>query len=163
MAGAWWFGPSSLLATEPFAFFVAFSINPRVIGPVADETGCVTQGKLIWSDRAWSELLNCGRHGFAGIDAHGEQEQELAGNAAPTGSSSLNDGVLRTAPDLHESSEKIDSAVPQSHYRDVWKQLIGVDPMALRDLEERLLYSRVTLTFGWSSEVKRLCVLGVEW
>ncbi|KAK3403012.1 hypothetical protein B0T20DRAFT_474813 [Sordaria brevicollis] len=140
------------------------TINPKVIGPVADETGCITPGKLIWSNRAWFELLSCGRRGFGCVDAFEDQEEEqLAVNAMSTGSPSANDDILGTGTDLHESREEIDGAVPQTHYRDNWKQLIGVDSMALRDLEERLLYSRVTLTFGWFSEVKRLCVLGVEW
>ena len=61
-----------------------------------------------------------------------------------------------------EEDHEAGFAVPQAHHSG-WKDLIQVDPVSLKDLEERLLYSRVTLTFGWSAEVKRLCVLGVEW
>lgn len=32
-------------------------LNPRIMGTLADETGCVVQGKLVWSDEAWSELF----------------------------------------------------------------------------------------------------------
>lgn len=34
-----------------------FTLNPRIIGSLADETGCLSSGKLVWSDRAWSELF----------------------------------------------------------------------------------------------------------
>ncbi|KAI5860239.1 hypothetical protein GGS23DRAFT_606989 [Durotheca rogersii] len=44
-----------------------------------------------------------------------------------------------------------------------WEDLTALDTNSLRDVEEQLLYSRVMLTFGWSSELERLCVLGVEW
>ncbi|KAI1812460.1 hypothetical protein GGS20DRAFT_21701 [Poronia punctata] len=44
-----------------------------------------------------------------------------------------------------------------------WSNIAAMDTNLLRDLEADLLYSRVTLTFGWSIEHKRLCVLGVEW
>lgn len=44
-----------------------------------------------------------------------------------------------------------------------WKDLAGLNTDALRDLEAHLLYSRVTLTFGWTPELGRLCILGVEW
>lgn len=32
-------------------------LNPRVMGVLADETGCIAQGKLVWSEQAWSELF----------------------------------------------------------------------------------------------------------
>ncbi|KAI1380947.1 hypothetical protein F4677DRAFT_205467 [Hypoxylon crocopeplum] len=44
-----------------------------------------------------------------------------------------------------------------------WEELTTLDTNSLRYFEERLLYSRVTLTFGWSSKLERLCILGVEW
>ncbi|KAI1357892.1 hypothetical protein F5Y08DRAFT_346271 [Xylaria arbuscula] len=44
-----------------------------------------------------------------------------------------------------------------------WKDLAGLSTTVLRNLEAHLLYSRVTLTFGWASELGRLCILGVEW
>ncbi|KAI0434463.1 hypothetical protein F5Y09DRAFT_356727 [Xylaria sp. FL1042] len=44
-----------------------------------------------------------------------------------------------------------------------WQDIAGFNTNALRDLEEHLLYSRATLTFGWSVELGRLCILGVEW
>ncbi|KAI1483125.1 hypothetical protein F4774DRAFT_416690 [Daldinia eschscholtzii] len=44
-----------------------------------------------------------------------------------------------------------------------WEDLTIFDTAALRDIEERLLYTRITLTFGWSSQLERLCIMGVEW
>ncbi|KAI1389713.1 uncharacterized protein F4822DRAFT_442911 [Hypoxylon trugodes] len=44
-----------------------------------------------------------------------------------------------------------------------WEDLTLLDNNSLRAIEEQLLYSRVTLAFGWSSELERLCILGVEW
>ncbi|KAK1983259.1 hypothetical protein LZ30DRAFT_748764 [Colletotrichum cereale] len=32
-------------------------LNARVMGTLADETGCITQGKLVWSEQAWGELF----------------------------------------------------------------------------------------------------------
>ncbi|KAF2627398.1 hypothetical protein BU25DRAFT_342003 [Macroventuria anomochaeta] len=36
---------------------VELRINPRILGPVLDETGQIGSGKLVLSDRAWGELL----------------------------------------------------------------------------------------------------------
>jgi len=44
-----------------------------------------------------------------------------------------------------------------------WKELTTLNALEIRDVEEHLLFSRITLTFGWSSNLGRLCVLGVEW
>ncbi|KAI1186563.1 hypothetical protein F5B17DRAFT_440965 [Nemania serpens] len=44
-----------------------------------------------------------------------------------------------------------------------WKNIAAFDSNLLRDLEAQLLYSRVTLTFGWSTDLDRLCILGAEW
>ncbi|KAI0156781.1 hypothetical protein GGR57DRAFT_462339 [Xylariaceae sp. FL1272] len=44
-----------------------------------------------------------------------------------------------------------------------WKELIRYDNNRLRVAEDRLLYSRVTLTFGWSVDLGRLCILDAEW
>ncbi|KAI1176564.1 hypothetical protein F4777DRAFT_587821 [Nemania sp. FL0916] len=51
-----------------------------------------------------------------------------------------------------------ESAAEQS-----WRKITAFDANSLRDLEAQLLYSRATLTFGWSVELGRLCILGVEW
>ncbi|KAK3947518.1 hypothetical protein QBC32DRAFT_270655 [Pseudoneurospora amorphoporcata] len=133
------------------------TINPRAIGPIADETGCVAPGKLVWSDRAWSELLR-GGHGVCLDDNHDERQQtdgEIKTESSP--SKDVSDPTIKD-----EKDHGADCAVPQSHQY-IWKDLIKVDPVSLKDLEARLLYSRGTLTFGWSAKVKRLCVLGVEW
>ncbi|KAI0858694.1 hypothetical protein F4860DRAFT_526897 [Xylaria cubensis] len=47
--------------------------------------------------------------------------------------------------------------------RKSWKDIAALDTNSLKDLEEQLLYSRVTLTFGWSVTLGRLCILGAEW
>ncbi|KAI1806829.1 hypothetical protein F4811DRAFT_104753 [Daldinia bambusicola] len=44
-----------------------------------------------------------------------------------------------------------------------WEDLTILSTAALRDIEEGLLYTRITLTFGWSSQLERLCIIGVEW
>jgi hypothetical protein len=31
--------------------------NPKLVGPLIDETGSMACGKLVWSDRAWEQLL----------------------------------------------------------------------------------------------------------
>jgi hypothetical protein len=36
---------------------VALGINPRILGPVVDETGCSSTGKILFSEKAWEELL----------------------------------------------------------------------------------------------------------
>ncbi|KAH7371258.1 hypothetical protein BKA66DRAFT_470009 [Pyrenochaeta sp. MPI-SDFR-AT-0127] len=36
---------------------VALRINPRILGPIIDETGQISSGKLILSDSAWEQLL----------------------------------------------------------------------------------------------------------
>ncbi|KAF3053925.1 hypothetical protein E8E11_011878 [Didymella keratinophila] len=36
---------------------VKLRINPRILGPILDETGQIDSGKLVLSDRAWAELL----------------------------------------------------------------------------------------------------------
>ncbi|RDL39137.1 Uncharacterized protein BP5553_03477 [Venustampulla echinocandica] len=33
-------------------------LNPKIIGTLLDETGCIAPGKLLWSDRAWEQLFN---------------------------------------------------------------------------------------------------------
>ncbi|KAI1325145.1 hypothetical protein F5Y16DRAFT_423351 [Xylariaceae sp. FL0255] len=45
----------------------------------------------------------------------------------------------------------------------VWEDITGLDTNSIRDLEEEIQYSRLTLTFGWSGDLDRLCILGVEW
>ncbi|TGJ79602.1 hypothetical protein E0Z10_g9171 [Xylaria hypoxylon] len=44
-----------------------------------------------------------------------------------------------------------------------WQDIAALNTNSLRDLESQLLYSRATLTFGWSLELGRLCILGIEW
>lgn len=35
---------------------VSLSLNPKVVGPLIDETGCIVGGKLLWSKGAWEDL-----------------------------------------------------------------------------------------------------------
>ncbi|KAI0179205.1 hypothetical protein GGR52DRAFT_588955 [Hypoxylon sp. FL1284] len=56
-----------------------------------------------------------------------------------------------------EEDEEVD-LVEQS-----WEDLTVLDVNGIKDTEEQLLYSRVTLTFGWSTKLERICILGVEW
>ena len=113
-------------------------LNPKIIGPLSDETGTVAAGKVTWSDRAWTELLFGKNH-----DTNAGKTKDDQRAIAPPDSTSPNDA----AQDSWSS----------------WKQLTTLDADTLRHVEERLLYSRVTLTFGWSIDVARLCILGVEW
>ncbi|ORY19497.1 hypothetical protein BCR34DRAFT_620953 [Clohesyomyces aquaticus] len=84
---------------------VALRINPRILGPIIDETGQISGGKLIFSDAAWEQLLG------------------------------------RTAD-----------------------QLVDTDIDVLNYLEQRMLFLRVSLGFGWCIEggVGRLCIWCVK-
>lgn len=39
---------------------VALRLSPRILGQVIDETAAIASGKLLFSDRAWRELLGRG-------------------------------------------------------------------------------------------------------
>lgn len=39
---------------------VTLRLNPRILGQVIDETACISSGKLLFSDRAWRDLLGRG-------------------------------------------------------------------------------------------------------
>ncbi|UPX14921.1 uncharacterized protein EKO05_0005392 [Ascochyta rabiei] len=47
---------------------VELRINPRILGPVLDETGQISSGKLVLSDRAWGELLGRTASQLVGTD-----------------------------------------------------------------------------------------------
>lgn len=36
---------------------VELRLNPKVIGTLIDETGCISSGKLLWSPQAWEQLF----------------------------------------------------------------------------------------------------------
>lgn len=79
-------------------------INPRILGPVIDETGQIETGKLVFSDRAWEQLLG------------------------------------RTVD-----------------------QFMKDEVQSLRYMEQRLLFVRVSLGFGWCGGGEgRLCIWGVR-
>ncbi|KAK2003190.1 hypothetical protein LX36DRAFT_625427 [Colletotrichum falcatum] len=107
-------------------------INARIMGTLADETGCIVQGKLVWSDQAWGELF------FPAVAPNPPGPMPEKADAAKT------------------SPAAIFKAAPRRY-------LATMEISGLRTLEEQILYARLTLTFGWSPFVKRLCVLGVEW
>lgn len=110
------------------------SINPRVVGTLADETGCIAQGKLVWSPRAWREF-------FCLDDAAGQIEQPMS----------------------LESAQTTNACTSETEASELWKRVMAGGNEGVGCTEERMMYSRLTLTFGWSSKVGRLCVLGVEW
>lgn len=99
-------------------------MNSRIIGTLADETGCIEAGKLIWSDYAWKQLF------------------------FPESK------VIVSPPDA--SSDYEDSVCPAT------LEVAVLDPGLLQSIEERLVYTRITMVFGWSSTVGMLCVLGVR-
>ncbi|KAI1820596.1 hypothetical protein F4861DRAFT_54102 [Xylaria intraflava] len=66
--------------------------------------------------------------------------------------------LLGPANEVVSAAGGQDGTIEQS-----WQVITTLNTNLLRDLEARLLYSRVTLTFGWSIDLGRLCILGVEW
>jgi hypothetical protein len=81
---------------------LTFSLNPRIIGALVDETGCIAQGKLLWSQRAWEQFF--GR--------------------------SLDEITKMTGEEV-------------------------------RLFEQRVLFMRMHLVFGWAERVGRLAILGM--
>lgn len=78
-------------------------LNPRIIGTLIDETGCIAPGKLLWSERAWEQLLG------------------------------------RTVKEVTEMTNE-----------------------EIRWLEQRMMFMRMHLVFGWEESVGRLAVLGMR-
>lgn len=77
-------------------------LNPKIMGSLVDETGCLGAGTLLWRRGAWEQLL-------------GRSVEKLA---------DMGDGEMKA-------------------------------------LEQRLLFMRFTLVFGWAEEVARVAVLAV--
>ncbi|RFU33351.1 Acting on ester bonds protein, partial [Scytalidium lignicola] len=48
---------------------LTLSPNPRTIGLLLDETGCIPAGKLLWSSKAWEQLFGLSHSGFCEMDA----------------------------------------------------------------------------------------------
>lgn len=82
---------------------LTLSLNPKIIGTVVDETGCIAKGKLLWSDAAWEELLG------------------------------------RSVKEVTEMATE-----------------------EIRWLEQRIVFTRMHLLFGWAESVGRLAVLRVR-
>lgn len=57
-----------------------------------------------------------------------------------------------------ELDAMISPAIEQS-----WEDITVLDMSSLKDIQDQLLYSRVAMTFGWSQQLGRLCVLGIQW
>lgn len=49
---------------------VALRLNPRILGLVVDETGAVGSAKLLFSDRAWKDLLGRDAEALCGMQGH---------------------------------------------------------------------------------------------
>lgn len=58
-----------------------------------------------------------------------------------------------------ESDEQVD----EDSAAEEWQQILQLSRKELKEYEESLLYSRMTLSFGWSASIHRLCIMGVEW
>jgi hypothetical protein len=78
-------------------------LNPRIIGMLVDETGCIAPGKLLWSARAWERLLG------------------------------------RTVEEVTEMTDE-----------------------EIRWLEQRMIFMRMHLVFGWEESIGRLAILGMR-
>ncbi|KAK4168831.1 hypothetical protein QBC43DRAFT_356369 [Cladorrhinum sp. PSN259] len=143
----------------------SLALNPRIIGPLVDETGCIAAGKLIWSDRAWTELL---------FGSAPPAPSDAAKGKTCTTKIKTENNQDKSEFDYFENEEDpfdgIDepehiatSSTPLVAEYQAWRELTNLEYPALKEVEEQLLFSRITLTFGWSPAVGRLCVLGVEW
>ncbi|KAL0942513.1 uncharacterized protein CTRU02_200399 [Colletotrichum truncatum] len=91
--------------------------NPRIMGILADETGCIGQGKLVWGEQAWGDLFF-----FTTVD-----------RAVPISG-------LKEVED--QATHSNTSVLPS------WAAILSMGADGLRTLEEQMLYSRLTLTFG---------------
>ncbi|KAI9767779.1 MAG: hypothetical protein M1840_005460 [Geoglossum simile] len=91
---------------------LSFSLNPKIVGPLIDETGTLAPGKTVWTGNAWRELFG------------GQVSEEMEGQG-----------------ELDKECEE-----------------------RLKKLEQRIVFGRVTLVFGWQEEVAggRVVVLGVR-
>lgn len=102
---------------------------------MSDETGALEKGKLVWRLQAWRQFL-------LSDDSHKGGQQR-------------------------EDEETLDHSsgcnTEENDMKDTWKRLTDGGAQALREKGENMIYRRVMLAFGWSPEVERLCVLGVEW
>ena len=130
-------------------------LNPKVIGPLVDESGTIETGKLVWSDQALNQLFfslpqatgaAARSKAEAGKGHHCEQQQDGEGSEAE-----------REKEDFFFADDDDVALTP------CWELLTLWTAADLREKEEQLFGARVTLTFGWAKDFERLCVLGVEW
>ena len=129
-------------------------LNPKVIGPLADESGTIEAGKLVWSDQALNQLFfslpratgsAAGSELEAAKGHHHREQQDGDGSEAE-----------REKDDFFFADDDVASAL-------CWELLTFWTAADLREKEEQLFGARLTLAFGWAKDFERLCVLGVEW
>lgn len=77
-------------------------INPKIVGHLVDETGCIAPGKLLWSPRAWEQFFG------------------------------------RTVKEITEMTLE-----------------------EVRLFEQRVMFMRIHVVFGWEDSVGRLAILGL--
>lgn len=109
-------------------------LNPCTVGLLADETGCIAAGKIVWSDEALAQLF--------------------FGNFKDSEVGALVTKIKCLREDTRETS---DGNLPW------WQNITWLSKDDFRSIEERLIHARLTLTFGWSCQIGRLCVLWAEW
>ncbi|KAH6665918.1 hypothetical protein F5X68DRAFT_250020 [Plectosphaerella plurivora] len=121
-------------------------INPRIIGTMVDETGCLEKSKTVWNDQAWMELLFPGSTTTPSAEepTSEEESEETASEEGSEGS-------------VWEEGSK------ESVTSRILTRISAQGLQSVREAEVLLQQARVTLTFGRSSQVGRLCILGVEW
>ncbi|KAI2630108.1 hypothetical protein GGS21DRAFT_545219 [Xylaria nigripes] len=112
--------------------------------PTATCKHCDSQRDLTLNPRALGSFLD-----ESGI---------IAGNKLVWNDQAWSQFFSRPANEVLSTVDGQDPAIEQS-----WQVITTFDTNVLRDIEACLLYSRVTLTFGWSIDLGRLCILGVEW
>ena len=129
-------------------------LNPKVIGPLVDESGTIEAGKLVWSDQALNQLFfswppATGLAAGSEVEAakgHHQEQQDGYGLEAE-----------REKDDFFFADDDDVASTP------CWELLTFWTAADLREKEEQLFGARVTLAFGWAKDFERLCVLGVEW
>jgi len=92
-------------------------LNPKIFGVVADETGCLSAEKLVWSEQAWRQVCFPNEHG----------------------------------------------EWPDCTQFDVAGTTSRLDMPTLQAMEERWLYTRMTIIFAWAGAIGRICVWKVQW
>ncbi|KAJ2901219.1 nucleic acid-binding protein [Zalerion maritima] len=139
------------------------ALSPRVVGNLADETGCIEQGKLVWSDQALNQLfMRAGPRQTFSFGSGDANSRGAGGNNGSNGEGTIIGDRDKNAGGRDPGIEKDDDDLFDED-SESWEWLTLLSSMELREIEEDILDSRITLTFGWAKEIERLCILGVEW